>query len=149
MPDLVLSRRGALRGTLAAAVGAVAGFLAVRGTAAARGGRGTAAANADGPPSKEGARPLAALDDVPPGGGLVLPEAEVVLTRTSDGELHAFSAVCTHQACIVASVADGTIDCACHGSRFDATTGAVANGPATSPLPPVPVVVRSGEVFSS
>jgi Rieske Fe-S protein len=148
MTDLVLSRRGALRGTLAAAVGAVAGFLAVRGTAAGRGGRGTAAAN-DAPSPTEGARLLAAVDDVPPGGGLVLPEAQVVLTRTPDGELHAFSAVCTHQGCTVDSVADGTIDCACHGSRFDATTGAVAKGPATDPLPPVPVVVRSGEVFSS
>jgi nitrite reductase/ring-hydroxylating ferredoxin subunit len=27
-----------------------------------------------------------------------------------------------------------TIMCQCHGSRFDITTGAVVNGPATAPL---------------
>jgi len=72
-----------------------------------------------------------------------------VLTRTVDGELHAFSAVCTHQGCTVDRVADGTIDCPCHGSRFDALTGAVTHGPATIPLPPVAVVVRDGQVYSS
>jgi Rieske Fe-S protein len=46
-------------------------------------------------------------------------------------------------------VADGFLDCPCHGSRFDAETGAVTRGPATQPLAPVPVVVRDGNVYSS
>ena len=149
MTDLALSRRGVLRGALVTALGAVAGFVVARGSAAATAGRGTTAANAYGPPTDATGRPLVRLDDVPAGGGTVLPDAAVVLTRTVDGELHAFSAVCTHQGCTVDRVADGTIDCPCHGSRFDALTGAVTHGPATIPLPPVAVVVRDGQVYSS
>ena len=149
MPDLTFSRRGVLRGALVTAAGAVAGFLAARNSAAARAGRGASAANAYAPATDAAPHPLARLDDVPAGGGTVLRDAEVVLTRTVDGELHAFSAVCTHQGCTVDRVADGTIDCPCHGSRFDAVTGAVANGPAATPLPPVRVVVRDGQVYSS
>jgi Rieske Fe-S protein len=149
MSELTFSRRGVLRGAFATVVGAVAGFLLARGSAAARAGRGTTAANAYGPTTDDAGGALARLDDVPAGGGTVLRDAAIVLTRTVDGELHAFSAVCTHQGCTVDAVADGTIDCPCHGSRFDARTGAVTNGPAARPLPPVAVVVRDGQVYSS
>lgn len=149
MSDLVLSRRGVLRGTAVALVGVVAGYLAVRASGVAGGERGTTAANAYGPSTTGDERLLIALDEVPPGGGVILGDDHIVLTRTSDGELHAFSAVCTHQGCTVATVADGTIDCPCHGSRFDALTGAVRHGPAARPLPPVTVVVLGGNVYSS
>ncbi len=149
MSDLVLSRRGVLRGALVTALGAVAGYLAARNSPAARAGRGTTAANAYGPSTDDGARLLLPLDQVPRGGGVVLGEEEIVLTRTSTDAVHGFSAVCTHQGCRVDFVADGTIGCPCHGSRFDATTGAVRTGPATRALPEVPVVVRAGNVYSS
>jgi len=149
MSDLVLSRRGVLRGSIVAVVGVAAGYLAVRVSGVAGGERGTTAANAYGPSTTGPQRHLIALDEVPPGGGVVLRDADVVLTRTADGELHAFSAVCTHQGCTVDSVAGGTIDCPCHGSRFDALTGAVRKGPAERPLAPVTVVVRGGDVYSS
>ncbi|MCW2532025.1 MAG: Rieske (2Fe-2S) iron-sulfur domain protein [Blastococcus sp.] len=64
---------------------------------------------------------VGALDDRPPGGGVVLRDDDIALTRTSTGELHGFSAVWTHRGCTVDAVADGTIDCPWHGSRFDAT----------------------------
>jgi Rieske Fe-S protein len=149
MSDLVLSRRGVLRGSLVTVVGVVAGFLAVRAAGVARGERGTTAANAYGPTTTGPERLLIPLDEVPPGGGVILPDDDVVLSRTVDGELHAFSAVCTHQGCTVGTVADGTIDCPCHGSRFDALTGAVRNGPAARPLAPVMVVVLGGNVYTS
>ena len=72
-----------------------------------------------------------------------------MLTRSPSDVVHAFSAVCTHQGCTVSTVAGGTIDCPCHGSRFDATTGQVRAGPAIRPLPPIAVVVRSGNVYTS
>lgn len=149
MSDLALSRRGVVRGALVTALGAVAGYLAARNSAAARAGRGTTAANAYGPPPDQGERLLLPLDQVPRVGGVVLADEEIVLTRTSTDEVHGFSAVCTHQGCLVDTVADGTIDCPCHGSRFDAATGAVRAGPATRALPEVPVVVRAGNVYSS
>jgi Rieske Fe-S protein len=78
---------------------------------------------------------------------VVLTGPRVVVTR--DGDIRAFSAVCTHQGCTVATVADGVISCPCHGSRFDAATGAVVGGPATRPLPVVPVEVRDGVVVAT
>jgi Rieske Fe-S protein len=144
-----LTRQRLLRGSLVALVGAVAGFLTARGSAAARAGGGASAANAYTPPATTGGRKLVAVDRVPVGGGVVLGKEKVVVTRPAPGDVRAFSAVCTHQGCTVGTVADGTIDCPCHGSRFDAATGAVRRGPAARPLAPVAVVVRSGTVFAS
>ena len=78
---------------------------------------------------------------IPVGGGKIFADQKVVVTQPTSGEFKAFSAVCTHQSCVVADVADGTINCACHGSKFDITTGAVKNGPASSPLPEKKVTV--------
>jgi Rieske Fe-S protein len=72
---------------------------------------------------------------VPVGGGKVLADQKVVITQPTEGDFKAFTAVCTHQGCIVSDVSGGTINCACHGSRFDIATGDVKQGPATQPLP--------------
>jgi Rieske Fe-S protein len=79
---------------------------------------------------------------------VVLADQNVVVTLGSDSTVHAFSATCTHQGCTVSAVRDGVITCPCHGSRFDARTGAVVTGPAPRALPPVPVVVRDGAVYA-
>lgn len=74
-----------------------------------------------------------AKSDVPEGGGVVVKDAKVVVTQPSAGEFKAFSAVCTHQGCIVSGVTS-TIDCACHNSKFALADGSVVSGPATSAL---------------
>ena len=89
---------------------------------------------------------LVAVADVPAGGGTVVKDAKVVVTKDESGQVKAFSAICTHQGCTVASVSGGTINCPCHGSRFDAATGRPVAGPAKSPLPTVAVAVRDGSV---
>ena len=91
---------------------------------------------------------LATVAEIPEGGGLVLDQQSIVITRETGDKVHGFSAVCTHQGCLVTAVADGKITCPCHGSAFDAATGAVVNGPATAPLPAVPVTVVNGSVYT-
>jgi len=44
-------------------------------------------------------------------------------------------------------VADGTIDCPCHGSEFTITDGAVVTGPASAPLPARRIEVADGTVI--
>jgi len=90
---------------------------------------------------------LAPLAAVPTGGGIVLAAKGVVLTKGGNGAVHGFSSICTHEGCTLAEVANGTIDCPCHGSRFNATTGAVVHGPATRPLPTVQIVLRNNDIY--
>ncbi|MEU7413795.1 Rieske 2Fe-2S domain-containing protein [Streptomyces sp. NPDC042638] len=77
---------------------------------------------------------LAKTSDIPEGGGKVFKEQKIVVTQPKKGDFKAFSAICTHQGCTVNRVADGTIDCPCHGSKFHIADGSVAHGPATRPL---------------
>ncbi|MCM2393180.1 Rieske (2Fe-2S) protein [Streptomyces albipurpureus] len=77
---------------------------------------------------------LAKTSEIPVGGGKIFDGPKVVVTQPTAGEFKAFSAVCTHQGCIVDKVADGTIDCPCHGSLFRISDASVARGPATRPL---------------
>jgi Rieske Fe-S protein len=142
-----LTRRSALRGCGVFAVGGVAGAVV---TAAGRddsSGNATANAYGDQDTSAGSGAALAAVDDIPDGGGLVLDDAKVVLTKADDGTVLAFSSICTHQGCPVDGVTDGRISCPCHGSEFDAATGEVVDGAASRALPPVAVAVRDGEVF--
>jgi len=86
---------------------------------------------------------LAMVTDIPLGGGKVFLNQKVVVTQPSKGVFRAFSAVCTHVGCICNKVANGTIDCPCHGSEFKITDGAVVTGPAPTPLPTRTITVSS------
>jgi Rieske Fe-S protein len=79
--------------------------------------------------------------EIPVGGGKVFDGKNVVVTQPVSGEFVAFSAVCTHQGCSVATVLDGTINCPCHGSKFSIKDGSVAGGPAPQPLSKVQITV--------
>jgi Rieske Fe-S protein len=71
--------------------------------------------------------------------------APLVVARPAKSKVVAFSAICTHQQCTVQPAGKQYI-CPCHGSRYDAFTGKVLQGPATKPLAPVKVKVKGGEV---
>jgi thiosulfate dehydrogenase (quinone) large subunit len=70
-----------------------------------------------------------------------------IVVRLSDGRLVAHSAVCTHAGCTVA-YQGGQIVCPCHGSRFNAQTGAVITGPAVTPLASRKVIQHAGEIYA-
>jgi Rieske Fe-S protein len=90
---------------------------------------------------------LGAATDIPVGGGAIYTAAKVVVTQPASGQYKAFSAVCTHVGCIVNKVANGTIDCPCHGSEFTITNGAVVTGPAMAPLAARQVKIVGGHVI--
>lgn len=85
--------------------------------------------------------------DIPVGGGKVFLAQKVVVTQPVKGVFKAFSAVCTHVGCICNKVANGTIDCPCHGSEFKITDGAVVTGPAPAPLPARTIAVSDGKIM--
>jgi 3-phenylpropionate/trans-cinnamate dioxygenase ferredoxin subunit len=59
-----------------------------------------------------------------------------VNVASAGGNLYAFDDTCTHTGCSLArGKLDGTtVTCACHGSQFDVTSGAVLRGPAKRPV---------------
>lgn len=72
-----------------------------------------------------------------------------ILVKDTNGELKAFSAVCTHLACIVQYRSDiSHIWCACHNGHFDLNGRNVA-GPPPKPLEQFVVNVRADQVFVS
>lgn len=92
---------------------------------------------------------IAALADIPVGGSIAatIGGEPVLLAQPSEGEVVAFSAICTHQACVVAA-AGSKFECPCHGSIFDAATGDVDQGPALEPLAQVPVTIDGDRVIA-
>jgi Rieske Fe-S protein len=85
--------------------------------------------------------------EIPVGGGKVFTAAKVVVTQPAMGEFKAFSAVCTHVGCLCNQVADGTINCPCHGSKFKITDGSVVTGPAPTALAAASVTVTDGKLM--
>lgn len=94
-----------------------------------------------------GGSALGMAADIPVGGGKVYETAQVVVTQPAKGQYKAFSAICTHVGCICNQVANGTINCPCHGAKFKITDGSVVAGPATTPLASAMVTVANGKVY--
>jgi Rieske Fe-S protein len=161
--DTLRNRRAVLRGAAAASLAGVAVPLL-----AACGNGGDAAST----PSSSGSTPTSAptsapssaptssapttggggavlgpASDVPVGGGKVFTDAKIVVTQPTAGQYKAFTAVCTHMQCVVTKVENNTIDCPCHGSKFNVADGSVANGPASAPLAPITVTVQGGNIL--
>jgi Rieske Fe-S protein len=148
-----LTRRAVLAGGSLAVVGGVVGWALAHNSAAAKRSAGVGAANGyqyspHSAASSGPGRRLVAVDAVPADGGVVVTRARVVITKDAGGALHGFSALCTHQGCIVSSVRHGRILCPCHGSQFDAATGKVLAGPAPAPLGAVDLVVDGGVIYA-
>lgn len=104
---------------------------------------GTAAA-----PAPSGATVSVAASAVPVGGSAQVKDPAtgdaVYIVQPRTGEYCGFSSVCTHSGCAVDAPKNNQLYCPCHGSKFDATTGAVITGPATKPLPKY-TVTKNGD----
>jgi nitrite reductase/ring-hydroxylating ferredoxin subunit len=91
------------------------------------------------------------VNDVPDGQMRVYDVAGTKVNVSNvGGQLYAFDDTCTHMGC---SLAQGELDrttvtCACHGSQFDVTSGAVLRGPAQRPVRSVPVHVDGSDLLA-
>ena len=141
-----INRRRALAGSAALAVGAP--VLAACGsdgsTAVDSGASGDSGGSSGGSGSGE---TLASAADVPVGGCLVVPDAKVVVTQPTEGDFKAFTAVCTHQGCLVETSTEGDIPCPCHSSKFSLEDGSPVSGPATSALAAVEITVDGDSIL--
>jgi len=153
--DTGLDRRTVLRGVAVTGVlGASASLLAACGGddsgGGSAGGSGESGGGSGGSGGGSGSggsggTELGATSEVPVGGGVIFADQKVVVTQASQDNFQGLSAVCTHQGCTVGEVVDGTINCPCHGSKFN-LDGTVANGPATKPLAPMKINVKGGNI---
>ncbi|HZA71765.1 MAG TPA: Rieske (2Fe-2S) protein [Propionibacteriaceae bacterium] len=106
----------------------------------------SASASASASKSAAPSGPGVATSKIPVGGGVILDDADYVITQPTKGEFRAFGKICTHQNCPVTAIDGGTINCSCHGSKFSIKDGSVTVGPATRPLPEADVTVAGSQV---
>jgi Rieske Fe-S protein len=151
---LLPSRRALLAGAGVTCAAMLAGCTthdantpAAGGTATSAGGSAPATGGSAAAGSAAAAGALAATSQVPDGGGKIIDGKHIVITQPESGSFRAFSAICTHQGCIVSSVSNGTINCPCHGSRFSIKDGSVVNGPAPAPLAAIAIKVEGTSIF--
>ena len=93
---------------------------------------------------------VCALSEVPDDEalGVTVGSMEVAVARDGD-EVFAIQDLCSHAAVALSEgeVADCTIECWMHGSRFDLRTGEPTNLPATEPVAVYPVRVEGEDVY--
>ncbi len=139
MAPFPVSRRRAL-GT-AAGVGAALPALAACSGENAPAEPGPTTAPSETPADAEA---LTALSEIPIGGGVILDE--IVVTQPTKGDFRGFSAICTHQGCIVREVT-ATINCFCHGAKYSLESGAPVSGPANTALAPRELRIEGEDLY--
>jgi Rieske Fe-S protein len=89
------------------------------------------------------------VDDIPVGEGLAVPFGRypALIIHTDQG-FRAYSAVCTHFACVCKwDTEDQVIFCPCHEGYFEPYEGEVISGPPPFPLGKIPLNIIDGEIF--
>lgn len=70
------------------------------------------------------------------------------ILRPQSAKYVAYSAICPHAGCTVQYNPNGTFVCPCHGSTFDALTGAVEIGPAPRGLTAIPITISQNKIYA-
>jgi glycine/D-amino acid oxidase-like deaminating enzyme/nitrite reductase/ring-hydroxylating ferredoxin subunit len=84
--------------------------------------------------SSKSEKKMISLENLKERQGIVLEEEKIAAYKDPKGQLHTYSAVCTHLGCTVTwNNSEKSFDCPCHGSRFS-SSGTVINGPANTGL---------------
>ncbi|MEV7442037.1 Rieske (2Fe-2S) protein [Streptomyces sp. NPDC091204] len=135
------ARRTVLKGAAALAGAAGAGATLAACSTETHSGSGT-------PATPTAPVELGAAADVPVGGAKLYREQKLIVGCPAEGRYTAFSAQCTHAGCVLDKIVEGQGNCPCHGSRFDVATGKVLRGPASAPLPAVPVRAENGKLIA-
>src|SRR6185437_10568656 len=107
MRDIQDSQLPGRRALLAGAGVTCAAMLAGCSTHDASNGGSTPAAAATATSAASSAPPAGALattSQIPDGGGKIIDGVNIVITQPESGSFRAFTAICTHQGCIVSSV---------------------------------------------
>ncbi len=78
-------------------------------------------------------------------------EGKKILVVNLAGKYYALGDVCMHRGC---SLANGTIsgenvECPCHGSTYNVTTGGIVKGPTVRPEPTFPVKAEGDQIMVS
>ena len=169
VPRRAVLTKGALTGVAAGVVVVGGGLVALlgravggtstsSGTGTLSGGTGTSTTAAGGTATTSAGTATTSTTAAPPSGTAIGPSSSVpvggsasftdpasgdpaLVIQHATGEFVAFDAVCPHAGCTVAYATSAKlIACPCHGSTFNARTGAVLQGPATSGLTTIKVI---------
>lgn len=149
----VLAAGGAVAGT-ALSAGALSACSGGSSTDQGSSGSGNSGGKSKGNAGSSGSgagHELVALDKIPVGGAVSAKDANgkpLIVARPTSTTAACFSAICTHAGCTVAPKGK-ELDCPCHGSVYQATTGKNISGPAPRPLAKVAVKVTDGKVVTA
>ncbi|MCX4748547.1 Rieske (2Fe-2S) protein [Kitasatospora sp. NBC_01287] len=145
-----MRRRTVLDGSIAAVALGGAGLLvgSLTATFIRKKPKPVAAAPAAPQPASGAAAPSVAVAAVPVGGSATVTDPgsgdAIYIVQPKAGQYCGLSSICTHAGCTVNPPKNGQLSCPCHGSVFDAATGAVLTGPAVKPLPKY-TVTKAGD----
>jgi Rieske Fe-S protein len=140
----------ASRRALFAGAGVAAAAVVVAGCSSGNGSSSSGGANAGATGSAAGgvSGTLASTSQIPVDGGMIFKDKKIVITQPASGTFKAFTAICTHLGCTVATVSGGTINCPCHGSKYNITDGSVVHGPAPRPLAPIAIKIDGTSIVA-
>ena len=96
---------------------------------------------------------IALASSIPVGGSRLFAypteEDPCILVRQSNGDLVAYSQVCTHLACaVIHREEENALFCPCHHGYFSVDQGKPLAGPPTRPLPRIKLHQEGNEVFA-